>query len=82
MKMYCYICREQFVESSLIIPINMDINLPYGRFVLNVYMHYMCGLNYYLDNLKSVAKLTDKDKTDIIGKLMEVMNGISDGSVQ
>jgi hypothetical protein len=79
---YCYICKNQFSDTDLIVPLNVSLNLPFGNFLLTILMHYMCGLNYYLDNISNVDKLTKKDRKEIQDRLMLVVNAINQGTIQ
>lgn len=78
----CYVCKQEFKQDDLIIPMNIDMIMQSGRMSLAIYLHYMCGLNFFLDNLDRLSTLTDKDRVAIEGRLMEAMNSISKGTIQ
>lgn len=80
--LFCHVCREQFKDSDLIVPLNINIISPSGQVEIVIFMHYMCGLNHYLDNIPSIKGLIDKDRVAIEAKLMEVMTLISKATVQ
>lgn len=77
----CHTCKEHFKDNDLIVPLNINVFMPSGRFMLTIYQHYLCGLGYYLDNLHKID-ITDKDRMEIQTKLVEVIDSINQGRVQ
>jgi hypothetical protein len=80
--MVCYICQGELKDRDLIIPLNVDIALPFGRVGVIVFQHYMCGIDHYFANLLSAEGISEADKILIEAKLMEVLNSMKKGTVQ
>jgi len=80
-QMCCHTCKENFKDSDLIVPLNFNMVMPYGRFALTIFQHYICGLGYYLDNLEN-TNLSEKDKMEIIKKLLSIVSAMTEGSIQ
>jgi len=78
----CYICKEEFHDNDLAIPLNLEIPLPFGMFHLTIFTHYMCGLGYYIKDLANLDSLMEKDKMAIQEKLMEILNSMNKGATQ
>jgi hypothetical protein len=78
----CYICNEEFKDNDLTVPININAVLPYGRISVTVLNHYLCGLDYFLNILKEVDVLMDKDRMAIESKLMDALNSMHRGNIQ
>ena len=77
----CYLCEKELLENALIIPVNVNVVLPYGMFQVTVVQHYMCGLDCYL-NVERLKQLNQKDRFDIEAKLMETISNLSDVKAQ
>jgi hypothetical protein len=78
----CYICHEELKERDLIIPVQINMRLPFGYLNVMVMQHYMCGLNNYFENINSRAEIAEKDRLAIEAKLMEVLTNMRKGTTQ
>ena len=77
----CHTCKEPFRDEDLIVPLDVNIVMPYGRFALTIFQHYLCGLGYYIDNLNNTT-LTERDRMNVIQKLLSVVSAMTEGSIQ
>jgi len=77
----CYLCRSEFEDKDLAMPLNIELQLPFGMLHLTILTHYMCALNHFLKDLEAIEGLLDKDRTAIQGRLMETLTAIEKGSV-
>jgi hypothetical protein len=73
----------QLNNSDLIIPVNINSQLPFGSIDLFVYQHYMCGLSMYLEGMmKKIDNILPEDRAIIESKLMDILNKMSKGTKQ
>ena len=77
----CYICHAEFEKHDVVIPIQIDVTLPFGHVHVVVIQHYMCGLEMFL-SIEGLKGLTDTDRTKVEGRLMEVLTNINSIRVQ
>jgi hypothetical protein len=80
--MVCYICGKDFGDNELTIPMNLNVELPFGRFSLVVLSHYLCGLDHFLDSVVGLPHLLERDRILIERKLLTTLTNMAKGSVQ